>query len=145
MKRTLVATAAVAVAIAGCASMKDDAAYQAEALQMMKRDFHASGIAKAEWLNQDELQKACTQYHNNPPPELRKKIEAAQMGTITYPADGNFMGDWKRGERIAQDGRGSTWSDKPGAPGLSLHMLPRPSWAMRSPRFQSPMKFPSAG
>jgi sulfur-oxidizing protein SoxX len=24
------------------------------------------------------------------------------------------MGDWKRGERIAQSGRGSMWSDKPG-------------------------------
>ena len=121
MKRTLIAVGAVAAAAAatipGCATMKDEAAYQAEAVAMMKRDFHARGIAKADWLNQDELQKACTQYHNNPPPELGKKIEAAQLATVKYPADGKFMGDWKRGERIAQDGRGSTWSDQPGAPG----------------------------
>jgi len=26
------------------------------------------------------------------------------------------MGDWQRGERIAQGGRGMTWSDKLGAP-----------------------------
>lgn len=97
MKRTMIAVGAVAAAVAGCASMKDDAAYQAEALETMKRDFHARGIAKAEWLSQDELQKACTQYHNSPPPELGKKIEAAQMATIKYPADGKFMGDWKRG------------------------------------------------
>jgi sulfur-oxidizing protein SoxX len=117
MKRTLIAVSATAAALAGCATMKDDAAYQAQAIEMIKRDFHARGIAKAEWLNQDELQKACAQYGNNPPADMVKKIEAAQLATIKYPADGNFMGDWKRGERIAQDGRGSTWSDKPGAPG----------------------------
>jgi sulfur-oxidizing protein SoxX len=117
MKRILIAGGVVAAAVAGCATMKDDAAYQAEAVEMMKRDFHARGIAKTAWLNQDELQKACGQYHNNPPPELTKKLEAAQLATIKYPADGKLMGDWKRGERIAQNGRGSTWSDKPGAPG----------------------------
>jgi sulfur-oxidizing protein SoxX len=117
MKRTLIAVSATVAALAGCATMKDDAAYQAQAIEMIKRDFHARGIAKAEWLNQDELQKACAQYANNPPADMAKKIEAAQLATIKYPADGNFMGDWKRGERIAQDGRGSTWSDKPGAPG----------------------------
>ena len=117
MKRTLIALSATAAALAGCATMKDDAAYQAQAIEMIKRDFHARGIAKAEWLNQDELQKACAQYGNNPPADMAKKIEAAQLATIKYPADGKLMGDWKRGERIAQDGRGSTWSDKPGAPG----------------------------
>jgi sulfur-oxidizing protein SoxX len=117
MKRILIAGGVVAAAVAGCATMKDDAAYQAEAVEMMKRDFHARGIAKTAWLNQDELQEACGQYHNNPPPELTKKLEAAQLATIKYPADGKLMGDWKRGERIAQNGRGSTWSDKPGAPG----------------------------
>jgi sulfur-oxidizing protein SoxX len=117
MKRTLIAVSATAAALAGCATMKDDAAYQAQAVELIKRDFHARGIAKAEWLNQDELQKACAQHANNPPADMAKKIEAAQLATIKYPADGNFMGDWKRGERIAQDGRGSTWSDKPGAPG----------------------------
>ena len=38
------------------------------------------------------------------------------MKTIAFP-DGSLIGDWKRGERIAQSGRGLQWTDKPGAPG----------------------------
>ena len=33
------------------------------------------------------------------------------MKTIQWPADGKFLGDWKKGEAVAQSGRGSTWSD----------------------------------
>jgi sulfur-oxidizing protein SoxX len=29
-----------------------------------------------------------------------------------WPADGKYLGDWKAGEKIAQSGRGMTWSDK---------------------------------
>ena len=35
------------------------------------------------------------------------------MKTIAFP-QGTLMGDWKRGEAIAQSGRGLTWNDKPG-------------------------------
>jgi sulfur-oxidizing protein SoxX len=72
-------------------------------------------------LNQDELQRACTEYDNNPPPEVAKRLEGAQLATIKYPADGKLLGDWKRGERIAQSGRGLTWSDKPGLTGGSCY------------------------
>jgi sulfur-oxidizing protein SoxX len=37
------------------------------------------------------------------------------MRTIAFP-DGSLLGDWKRGERIAQGGRGLTWSDRADAP-----------------------------
>ena len=33
----------------------------------------------------------------------------------------NLIGDWKAGEKIAQSGRGMTWSDKPGAAGGSCY------------------------
>ena len=36
------------------------------------------------------------------------------METIKQPADGKYIGDWKAGERVAQSGRGATWTDKPG-------------------------------
>ena len=32
------------------------------------------------------------------------------------PSDGRYLGDWKQGEVIAQDGRGKTWSDKADMP-----------------------------
>jgi sulfur-oxidizing protein SoxX len=41
-----------------------------------------------------------------------KAIEAAELKTVKMPSDGKFLGDWKEGEKIAQSGRGLTWSDK---------------------------------
>ena len=38
-------------------------------------------------------------------------IQATNMKTIKWPADGRFLGDWKEGEKIAQSGRGLTWTD----------------------------------
>jgi len=36
------------------------------------------------------------------------------MKLIKFPADGNYFGDWKAGEKLAQSGKGGTWRDKPG-------------------------------
>jgi sulfur-oxidizing protein SoxX len=119
MKRILILAAAAGVA--GCAAVKDDQAYRSEAEQLIKQDFQARGVAALDRLNQDELQRLCTQYANKPPAEVAKRIEVAQLATIKYPADGNFLGNWQRGERIAQSGRGLTWSDKPGAHGGSCY------------------------
>ena len=38
------------------------------------------------------------------------------MVTIKWPADGKWLGDWKAGEKLAQSGRGLTWSDKADVP-----------------------------
>jgi L-cysteine S-thiosulfotransferase len=81
---------------------------------VLKRDFHARGQATMDRVVQDAVQRVCTQTHDKPPAELAKTLEADQMKTIAYPA-GSLLGDWKRGESIAQGGRGMTWSDKPGA------------------------------
>jgi sulfur-oxidizing protein SoxX len=121
MNRNIIWGAAVAVALAGCATMKDEAAYRAEADAAIKRDFHARGIATMDRLNQDELQRVCTQYRDNPPAQVQKRIEEAQLATIRLPADGKYMGDWKRGAQIAESGRGMTWSDKPGNSGGSCY------------------------
>lgn len=43
--------------------------------------------------------------------KMVKAIEAAEMKTIKWPTDGKFLGDWKKGETIAQSGRGLTWTD----------------------------------
>ena len=65
---------------------------------------------------QDGLQRLCTLTGNNPPETIAKTLEGDQMKTIAFPS-GSLIGDWKKGERIAQNGRGSSWSDKPGAGG----------------------------
>jgi sulfur-oxidizing protein SoxX len=99
---------AAALAIALTAQAGDD---RAKAVEMMKRDFHARGIAGMDRLNEDGLQALCNRSHNQPPKEIGERMERDQIETIKYPADGKLMGDWKSGERIAQSGRGMSWSD----------------------------------
>jgi sulfur-oxidizing protein SoxX len=87
----------------------------------LRRDFHARGQATMDRINLDEVQRACNLHADNPPEAVAKPLEEAQMKAIKYP-QGSLMGDWKSGERIAQNGRGSMWSDKPGVqPGGSCY------------------------
>jgi len=86
-----------------------------EVQQIMQRDFHARGQATMDRLAQDAVQRVCTETQNRPPAELTKSLEADPMKTIVF-TEGSLLGDWKRGETIAQSGRGLTWNDKPGDP-----------------------------
>lgn len=80
------------------------------------RDFQSRGQAGMDRVRQDGLQRLCTESGDKPPADVARALEADQMKTIVFPA-GSLIGDWRRGERIAQSGTGSTWSDRPGAPG----------------------------
>jgi L-cysteine S-thiosulfotransferase len=84
--------------------------------KVLQRDFHARGQATMERVVQDGVQRVCTETGDKPPAEVAKALEADQMKSIVFPA-GSLIGDWKRGERVAQGGRGLQWTDKAGAPG----------------------------
>jgi sulfur-oxidizing protein SoxX len=99
---------AAALAVAFTAQAGDD---HAKAVAMMKRDFHAKGIAGTDRLDEDGLQALCNRSRNNPSKAVGERLQQDQLEAIKYPADGKFLGDWKSGERIAQNGRGMTWSD----------------------------------
>lgn len=74
------------------------------------------GKAPAEWqarIAQDETQRICNMYRNDPPTAEGEKILARELATVVFPADGKLMGDWKAGENIAQNGRGGQFSDPP--------------------------------
>ena len=47
---------------------------------------------------------------------MREKIQKLNMDSIKQPSDGKYIGDWKKGEAIAQSGRGATWTDKADTP-----------------------------
>jgi len=79
---------------------------------IIKRDFRDKGIAKADRVNQDELQAACSKYMDDVPVDMKIKLEDEQLKTIKWPTDGNLMGNWKAGEKLAHSGKGMTWSDK---------------------------------
>jgi len=80
---------------------------------VLKHDFHERGQARMDRIELDAVQRLCNLHADNPPEALAKPLEEAQLKAIPFP-QGNLIGDWKRGERIAQSGRGSMWSDKPG-------------------------------
>lgn len=72
--------------------------------------------AAPEWqarLEQDETQKLCSQYRNSPPKEIAAQIMAREQAAIVYPADGKLMGDWKKGEALAESGYGGRFTDYP--------------------------------
>ena len=107
--------AVAAALLASCATPQRD--YQPDALAMMKRDFHAKGIAGVERLNEDTVQAACNKYHDDPPKDVAEKLQKEQLAGVKWPADGKLLGDWRNGEKIAQDGRGMAWNDKGGVGG----------------------------
>jgi len=84
--------------------------------KILQRDFQARGQAAMDRVRPDAVQRVCNETGDKPPAELAKLLEADQMKTIAFPG-GSLVGDWQRGERLAQGGRGLTWSDKAGAPG----------------------------
>ena len=103
---------ALALAVT-CAQAQD---YRAEAIAMVKRDFHDRGQVSTGRLDNDAVQHICNRYANAPAPALAKLMEAQQLATVKFPADGKLLGNWKAGEDIAQSGRGLTWSDPPAVP-----------------------------
>ena len=107
--------AAAAALLSSCATPQRD--YKPDAQAMMKRDFHARGIAGMERLNEDAVQAACNKHADNPPQEIAEKLQKKQMAAIKWPVDGKLLGDWKAGEKIAQNGQGMSWSDKGGVGG----------------------------
>jgi len=83
-----------------------------EIQSLLKSSFKTRSIAKVERLDQSELQQQCSAYATSPMPEaLKKSLEQKALASVKYPADGRYLGDWKRGERIAQSGVGMQFSD----------------------------------
>jgi sulfur-oxidizing protein SoxX len=83
----------------------------AEFKAMMDRSFQTNGIAAKHRMYQLDFQKACS-VEKQPSKQVMAQIEAAQLKTIRYPADGKYFGNWQEGEKIAVSGRGLTWTDK---------------------------------
>ena len=116
-KHLLIATAVLTSALitAGCASVPSSDALDAQAMAMIKSSFRDQGIAKLDRLEQDLGQAACSS-EKPPADELAKRVEAEALASIQWPAGGQYLGDWREGEKLAQNGRGMTWTDSSAAP-----------------------------
>lgn len=109
---------AVALLVVGCASGPSVAELNELTRQIVKASFRDEGIAKADrLLNTDETNRACSEADASGKPldeKTAKALEEMNFKTIQWPSDGQYIGDWKQGEVIAQSGRGLTWTDKAG-------------------------------
>ena len=101
----------------GCATTPNDAEVSAKAAVVLKASFKEQGQAKLDRLDQDDMQKTCSEYSGRAlPRDVAERIEKANLATIKWPADGKVVGNWQNGEKIAQEGRGMQYSDDPKGP-----------------------------
>ena len=108
----IIATALLALSLASpaFAQQKADPARADAAIKS------AFPTAPAEWQSRlvpDETMRACSAHRNKPPKAVADAIQAREKATIVYPADGKLIGDWKKGEALAQSGYGLRFTDYP--------------------------------
>ncbi len=114
----MLALPAAVLALAGCATAPSHDELRANAIAMMKASFKEKGQAKLDRIDQDDMQRLCSEYVGEKvmPKDMAQSLEKAQQALIRYPADGKLLGDWKQGEKIAQSGVGKQYSDDPKKP-----------------------------
>ena len=72
--------------------------------------------APADWaprLTGDDTMQQCSVSRNSPSKEVAEAIQKRELASIAYPPDNNFMGDWRKGEALAQSGYGLRFTDYP--------------------------------
>ncbi len=110
--RAVVIAAAVLVTVAGCATSVSDEQMHARAERIFEQGFSQGNASLRERVaHQDDVQALCSKYAHGAPPEIARKIEQSQQATLHYPASGELMGNWREGEKIAQDGWGGRFTD----------------------------------
>ena len=108
--------AAFSLAAAGCATL-NDADIGRQATDMLRASFKERGQAKLDRLNQDGPQAQCSISDGTTlSKDAAAALEKAQLALIKFPADGNLLGDWREGEKIAQSGVGKQFNDDPARP-----------------------------
>jgi len=108
--RLILGCTLVGALLAGCATGPSPAELDAQAQKVIKTSFRDQGIVKANWLDQDLGLSACSS-DKEPDPATADRIMAEALYSVKWPAGGQYIGDWRAGERLAQSGRGMTWTD----------------------------------
>jgi sulfur-oxidizing protein SoxX len=108
------ATLGAAGLLVGCATGPTLAELDQQAMAMIRASFREQGIAKIDRLQQDLGQAACSAA-DAPSEAVSRQIEAEAMASMVWPQGGQYIGDWREGEKLAQNGRGMTWTDSSAA------------------------------
>lgn len=107
------------IALAACAGPPTALELDKLAAQVTEVSFRDQGDARVGRLVQDDANRECSAADVTGKPideNLAKAIEAANLKSVPLPTGGAYLGDWKSGEKIAQNGRGLTWTDAAGSP-----------------------------
>jgi|SRR5262249_43121022 len=117
MRRMQITLIVLALGVAPAwAQQSDSAAAKIDAARVDAVIKSAFPSAPAEWqarLAQDQTMRECSLHHNKPPKAVAEEIAKREKATIVYPADGKLLGDWKKGEALAQSGYGLRFTDYP--------------------------------
>lgn len=113
--QAFIAAALIALAAVPAAAQQQQAKIDAAVVERyVKSAFPKVPEGWQSRVDQDETQRVCTQYLNEPPKAEVENILAREKATVVFPADGSVVGDWKEGRKVAQNGRGGQFSDAPG-------------------------------
>lgn len=110
--KTMILLAVGATMLSGCATQLSENERHALAEKMFAEGFSKGNkdmVARV--VRQDEVQALCSKHASSLPSDVAAKVESAQQATLKYPASGKLMGDWREGEKIAQDGWGMRFTD----------------------------------
>ena len=98
----------------GATSGQAQAAPVLDVLNASMKEKNGVGLDR---LVQTDLQRACSNADDRPASQEQAGAQREQaMASVVFPADGNYLGDWREGEKIAQNGRGMQYSDDPATP-----------------------------
>jgi sulfur-oxidizing protein SoxX len=107
--RPVIAAAMLLASHLTAPAAEPDVAGRAETL--LRQSFPAD--LPADWrarLDQDSTQALCSRWRNAPPADVAAQISAQAQSGVRYPADGRLLGDWSRGEQLAQVSTGGQLS-----------------------------------
>jgi sulfur-oxidizing protein SoxX len=114
MKTIIVGALALVFGIAGTAAAQDKNAVSTDLLdKTVAQSWPKLSSEMQARIDQDETMRDCSVHRNQPPAKVADAIVAREKASITYPADGKLMGDWKQGEKGALSGYGFRMGDDP--------------------------------
>jgi L-cysteine S-thiosulfotransferase len=116
MKKLILILISIALSV-GCASSTTEKNYDDEMLKLLKSDFKSKGPVKVERVaQQDDVQRFCSALEDREGSiDELAAIRNSQLETVKYPANGEYIGDWKEGNKVASNGKGGQFSDPVGA------------------------------
>lgn len=85
--------------------------------ELLESSFKAKNQAGMERLQQTQMQRTCSGPVGMSIDSAKTAaLQKAALDAIKFPADGNYLGNWKSGEEIAQTGKGMQYSDDASKP-----------------------------